>query len=85
PNRPRKPVFRVNSVYGIFRAVRSGLGLAALPDYMVQREANLVQVLPELEGPSLESYFVYPEALRNSARVGVFREFLIQKIAETPF
>lgn len=85
PDRPRRPVFRVNSVYGIFRAVRSGLGLAALPDYMVQRDSNLVQVLPELEGPSLESYFVYPEALRNSARVGVFREFLIQKIAETPF
>lgn len=85
PDRQRRPVFRVNSVYGIYRAVRSGLGLAALPDYMVQRDSNLVQVLPELEGPRLESYFVYPEALRNSARVGVFREFLIQKIAETPF
>ena len=81
----RLPVFQVNNVYGIFRAVQSGLGLAALPDYLVPRGSNLVRVLPELEGPSLEAYFVYPEALRHSARVTVFRDFLIRKIAETEF
>ncbi|MDE0717259.1 MAG: LysR family transcriptional regulator, partial [Rhodospirillaceae bacterium] len=32
-SRPRTPALRVNSVYGIFRAVRSGVGLALLPDY----------------------------------------------------
>lgn len=84
-NPPRQPVFRVNNVYGIYRAVQSGLGLALLPDYMVQTDKNLVRVLPELGAPERESYFVYPEALRNSARVTAFREFLIRKIAETPF
>lgn len=82
---PRQPVFRVNNVYGIYRAVQSGLGLALLPDYMVQTDKNLVRVLPELGAPERESYFVYPEALRNSARVTAFREFLVRKIAETPF
>jgi DNA-binding transcriptional LysR family regulator len=81
----RIPVFQVNNVYGIYRAVQSGLGLASLPDYLVPRESNLVRVLPELEGPPLEAYFVYPEALRHSARVTVFRDFLIRKIAETEF
>lgn len=81
----RKPVFRVNSVYGVFRAVQSGLGVAGLPDYMVQKDSNLVLVLPEFEVPSLEAYFVYPEALRNTVRLKVFRDFLLRKIADTEF
>jgi DNA-binding transcriptional LysR family regulator len=85
PAQARRPVLRVNSVYGMFQAVRSGLGLAILPDYMTANVADIVRVLPEFEGGGVEAYFVYPEALRHSARVGVFREFLLQKIAETNF
>lgn len=81
----RVPVLRVNSVYGIYRAVVSGLGLASLPDYMVSEDRSLVRILPELEGPATEAFFVYPEALRNSARVGAFRDFLLHQIASTPF
>jgi len=81
----RMPVFQVNNVYGIYRAVASGLGLASLPDYLVPRESNLVRILPELQGPPMDAYFVYPEALRHSARVTVFRDFLIRKISETEF
>ncbi|MEE8394232.1 MAG: LysR family transcriptional regulator [Rhodospirillales bacterium] len=79
---PRKAVLGVNSIYGIFRAVQSGLGLASLPDYMSFEAGNLVQVLPELYGPSYDVFFVYPMELRNSKRIGVFRDFLIGKIAE---
>ena len=69
----------------LFRSAQSGLGIAALPDYMVGKHSNLTRILPELEGPSFDTYFVYPEELRNSKRVAVFREFLLRKIAETPF
>jgi DNA-binding transcriptional LysR family regulator len=82
---PFKPVFRVNSIYGVFRAVLSGVGLGSLPDYMVENQPSLVRVLPELEGPELVAYFVYPEALRESARVAAFRDFLLEKIAQTRF
>lgn len=82
---PRRPVLRVNNVYGIYRAVQSGLGLAGLPDYMIPASSNLVMVLPELQGPSFHAYFVYPEELRHSKRIAVFRDFLVRKIAESPF
>ncbi len=78
---PRKPVLRVNSIYGIFRAVQSGLGIAALPDYMSREAGNLVEVLPEIEGPSIDVYFVYPEELRKNKRIGVLRDFLVDKLA----
>ncbi|MHA1535948.1 MAG: LysR family transcriptional regulator [Alphaproteobacteria bacterium] len=82
---PRDPVFRVNNVHGIARAVQSDLGIASLPDYMTHNEDSLVRILPELEGPSVEAYFVYPESLRNSARVTAFRDFLLREIATTEF
>ena len=79
---PRKPVLRIISVYGIYRAVQSGLGIAALPDYLSRDADNLVEVLPDLRGPSFDAYFVYPEELRHSKRIAVFRDFLVRKIQE---
>ncbi|MEO5374302.1 MAG: LysR family transcriptional regulator [Alphaproteobacteria bacterium] len=83
PGRERVPVLRVNNIYGIFRAVQSGLGIAALPQYFSQEATNLVQILPELHGPAVDAYFVYPEELRHSKRIAVFRDFLIRKLAES--
>lgn len=82
---PRNPVLRVNNIYGIYRAVQSGLGIAAMPDYFSTVATNLVQVLPELRGPSFDCYFVYPEELRHSKRVTVFRDFLLQQLAEQTY
>ena len=80
PGATREPVLRVNSIYGIYRAVQSGLGIGALPDYMSREADNLKEVLPELRGPSIEAYFVYPEELRNSKRITVFRDFLVDRL-----
>ena len=81
PERRRKPILRVNNLYGIYRAVRSGLGLASLPDYIVPLDVNLVKVLPDLSGPTNPTFFVYPEELRHSKKIGVFRDFLLKKVA----
>ena len=77
---PRRPALKVNSSYGIFRAVQSGIGIGGLPDYMSREAGNLVEVLPELRGPVFDNYFVYPEELRNSKRIAVFRDFLLEEI-----
>ncbi len=78
-------LLKVNNIYGIYRAVQSGVGIAALPDYAVRQASNLVRILPEHTGPSFDSYFVYPEDLRHSKRVNVFRDFLLGKIDESHF
>ncbi len=81
----RKPVLRVNNLLAIFRAVESGLGIAVLPDYMVEGLPEIVKILPEVETPKLESFFVYAEELRQSKRIAVFRDFLVRKVAESVF
>jgi len=82
PGTRREPILRVNSVYGIYRAVRSGLGIGALPYYLSEESANLVEILYDLEGPTMEAYLVYPEELRYSKRIGAVREFLLQEVRE---
>ena len=77
----RDPILRVNSIYGILRAVQSGLGVGALPEYMGRELGSLVEVLPELRGPELDMFFVYPEELRDSARIVAFRDFILEKLA----
>ncbi|MDX1737355.1 MAG: LysR family transcriptional regulator [Alphaproteobacteria bacterium] len=84
-DRPRTPVLQVNNIYGIYRAARSGLGIASIPEYMIPEDSNLTQILPELEGPPIPAYFVYPEEMRHSKRITVFRDFLLRKVAESEF
>jgi DNA-binding transcriptional LysR family regulator len=81
----RTPVLCINNVYAILRAVQSGIGLAALPEFMVQGADDLVRILPEVEGPRIDAYFVYPEELRNSKRIQVFRDFLLLQVAKSQF
>ena len=84
-NKKRKSCMKVNSVYGLLLAVQSGVGLAALPDYLTVKQPNIVKVLPSVEGPITEAHFVYPESLKNVARVQTFRNFLYSKISEWNF
>ena len=80
-----KPIMKVNSVYGLLLAVQSGVGLAALPDYITISVPNIVRVLPKIEGPKTEAHFVYPQSLKNSARLVAFRNFLYSKVSKWEF
>ncbi len=84
-NKKRKAIMKVNSVYGLLLAVQSGVGLAALPDYITASVPNIVRVLPNIVGPKTESYFVYPQSLKNVARIIAFRNFLYSKIKKWEF
>ena len=84
-SKKRKSIMKVNSVMGLLLAVESGVGLAALPDYLVFQSKNLIKVLPKVEGPITEAHFVYPQSLKNVARIQAFRNFLYSKISEWKF
>ena len=81
-NKKRKTVMKVNSVMGLLLAVESGVGLAALPDYLVFQSSNLIKVLPKVEGPITEAHFVYPQSLKYTARIQAFTNFLFSKIGD---
>jgi DNA-binding transcriptional LysR family regulator len=76
---PRDPALRANSVVALRYAIRAGIGIGMIPDYMYDEQADLVPVLTEIEPPTLPILFVYPEELKASKKVQVFRDFLVAK------
>ncbi len=81
----RKSLMKVNSVYGLLLAVQSGVGLAALPDYITYNINGISKVLPEVTGKPTETHFVYPASLKNNVRLIAFRNFLFSKVNEWKF
>ncbi|EFO31831.1 LysR family transcriptional regulator [Roseibium sp. TrichSKD4] len=87
PGDPRSPILRINNLLAIRRAVQSGIGIAMLPDYIVERAPELKRVLSDIEEkvPSFDTYFVYPSELKNTARITAFREFLLSNAEKWEF
>jgi DNA-binding transcriptional LysR family regulator len=74
---PRPYTLVVNNITALRNAVARGMGLAVLPDYLMDSGFPLTRVLTDVDMPSLEAYLVYPEEMKSVAKVQVFREFLI--------
>lgn len=75
----RTAVLQINDLMSIRRAVKRGAGIAMLPDYMADKDSGLVQILPEMEVPSFDTYFCYPEAMKNQAKLKAFRDWVFSK------
>lgn len=76
---PRVPVFRANSIVALKNAIRAGVGIGLIPDYLTEDDTDLVTVLEDVEFPKIPIIFVYPEELRTSKKVQVLRDFLVSK------
>jgi DNA-binding transcriptional LysR family regulator len=79
---PRRGLLEVNSLQSMLVAIRAGIGIGAIPDYLTHDSTGLTAVLADIPKPHIDMYFVYPEELRNSKRVSVFRDFLVKSISE---
>ncbi len=82
---PRVPALSVNNITALRKAVDAGVGVAVLPEYLLEPDAGLVQLLPTADMPELECYLVYPEEMKNVARVQVFRDFLVSNASRWKF
>ena len=82
---PRATALTINNLTAVCNAVAAGVGIAVLPDYLVQTQSELLPILPEADMPELECFLVYPEELKNVARVRVFRDFLVSNAQRWDF
>ena len=77
---PREPALSINNSFGVLQAVEAGVGIAALPSYLIRHSGKLKVLLPELQGAVFQTYFVYSSELRGSVRVSALRDFLIERM-----
>lgn len=73
-------VMTINSMSARYAAVKQGVGIAALPDYVSRHDPDLEPLFPDLEIPSVDVFFVYPQERRNSKRIAVFRDYLLSTV-----
>lgn len=75
----RTPLLILNNILAMLLACQRNLGIALLPDYLIEENHDLVQLPMQTDPITLDAYFVYPEELKSVARVQVFRDFLVSK------
>lgn len=74
-------ILHINNYFGVLQGVLNNLGIGILPDYVMNSSPHLVQVLDEVISPELDVFLVYPEELRHSKRIAIFRDFMMDEIA----
>ena len=82
---PRIPQLQINNIISIRKAAKLGIGIAMLPDYMVEHDDGLVQLNVDSDVPSFDCFFCYAEEMRGSAKLQAFRDFLISKARNWKF
>lgn len=70
----------MNSMYAIHKAVKTGAGIAVLPDYLINTNPDLDMIFPDLERPVVDMYFTYPDERKNSKRINILRDFLVENV-----
>ncbi len=81
----RTPILEVNNISGVLQAVKAGIGIGSLPDYLVQGYMNITKVLADSQTHEFPAYFVYTQELRKSKRITAFREFIEQEFKKSIF
>ena len=83
PGHERRPILAVNNIYAILRAVDERARHRRAAGFHGARDTpTWCASCPSSPGPPIEAYFVYPEELRSSKRIAVFRDFLLRKVTE---
>lgn len=70
----------VNNYFGVLQGVLHNLGIGVLPDYLARDFPEIVRVLPDVHSVEVPVFLAYPEELRQSKRIGAFRDFVQEEI-----
>jgi DNA-binding transcriptional LysR family regulator len=76
----RAPVFTSNSMQAQYEAIRAGLGIGLLPEFVARRDPSLEKIEIDLSLPSNPVWLVYHRDLKASRRVIALRDFIRQTV-----
>lgn len=80
---PQKPYLSANSLRALFHFGASGFGIISFSqESPLLKDSQLIEVLPELIGPSINIYFTYPIQLKGIKTIDVLEEYLHTYVKE---
>jgi DNA-binding transcriptional LysR family regulator len=68
--------FRTDDLIAYWEAVRAGLGVGSVADYLARRDNQLVPLLPALKIPPLPIWLTVHREIRTSRRIRAVYDFL---------
>ncbi len=75
-----RSLLMVNNYFGVLQAVLNNVGIGVLPDYLTVDFPQLVRVFDDVESADVPVFLAFPEELRSSRRIIVFRDFVVDEI-----
>ena len=79
----REPYMEVNLGYNLVSLATQGIGIVTLAKESTNfknPQDSLVRVLPDVEGPQIKFYYIYPQYLKDSHRVRAFGDYLHETV-----
>lgn len=73
----QKPCISANSLRALLHFGKSGFGIISFSrESPLLKDSHLVEILPEIAGPSIDIYFTYPVQLKSIKKIEVLEEYL---------
>ena len=77
----RSPYIMINSAIGLFNLAEAGMGIICLSrEHPPLKNASLLEVLPDVKGPTIEAYFIYSTRNRKIKRIELLKDFLLKRL-----
>lgn len=76
---PRKSYFEINSISGMFQCALRGHGIATLPSFPSFLSSGLKIVLPQLECPEIQLYYIFHKQRANFKRMDTLYQYLMRE------
>lgn len=84
PPYTRKPYLKVNNLEGLVNAAKMGIGIAELcGDWPSVKESNLINLLPDIDSPVIDLYYIYKKSLSKSKRITSLGDYLEKLLKQT--
>lgn len=72
--------FRTDDLMAYWEAVRAGLGIGFVGNYMARTDPNVVAVLPQLPLPELPIWLTVHREIRTSRKIRAVYDFLAAEV-----
>lgn len=77
----RHPHIMLNSAIGLFNFAVAGAGIVSLSEeHPFLNTSSLIEVLPSVESPTIDAYFIHSSRTRKIKRISLLKDFLLNKL-----
>ena len=81
PGGLRLPYLSINNAYGMLQAVKAGIGIAILADFIAADHDDLIELFTDIQTPAMTMYLSYPSSLEGLGRIRALHEFIVQELS----